>query len=294
MRPLPSAILFVTLLRLPCVDAFTAMPRVASEAKTLCTMRHEKIWRGAQPASIWRCTQPHMVDFFSVTQWAASTNQWLLTAEPGSSSWLQITPLNVALSLANLLVYAVLTFKFMPYLKDGESPFVPTASEKLQAMFGDGGCLLPGGGVIGDPPVSQQHLVDLGSGDGSVVRAAARIGGFGKASGYELNPALVRFSKLRSAGRSNEVFHLTSLWEAPLSDVDVVVLYILPNILAELAEKLSEELRDGAVVCSNRYPLPESQKLKLVREVTNVQTPLLNADVSSSLYCYRVCQARGE
>ena len=284
MRQAQSAI-GVILLVLTCADAFTAM-------RVLRLREYAEDGLGFTSAvqSELRSAKPRMVDFFGALQWAASTNQWLTTAEPGSMSWLQITPLNVALSLANVLVYAVLTFKFMPYLKDGDSPFVPTASEKLEAMFGDGGCLLPGGGVIGagDPPVGQQHLVDLGSGDGSIIRAATRIGGFGKASGYELNPVLVRFSKLRSAGRSNEHFHLTSLWEAPLADVDVVVVYILPNVLAELTEKLSRELADGAVVCSNRYPLPESQNLRLVREVTDVQTPLLNADVSSSLYCYRV------
>lgn len=191
-----------------------------------------------------------------------------------------------------VVLYSYLAFIFLPALQHGGSPFVPTAEEKLQMLFGTSGILLPGGGVLRheDPPLAKQHLVDLGSGDGSVVRAASRLAGFGRASGYEINPGLVKFSALRSARRVNEQFHQRSLWDAPLSDADVVVVYILPKFLDELGAKLGRELRHDAVVVSNAYPFPEMPHLRLVLEVP-VETPFwLRQDKSSSLWCYRVCK----
>lgn len=160
-------------------------------------------------------------------------------------------PIYVGLKWANIIAWSYAIFVFWPFIKNGDSPFVPTAPEKLQALFGSAGLLQSDGGLLSDDPaVAAQHLVDLGSGDGAIVRAATRVGGFGRASGYEINPGLVRLSEARSLGRDNEIFHQQSLWDAPLSDADVVVVYCLPQYLGDLGRKLGEELRDDAIVVS--------------------------------------------
>ena len=229
---------------------------------------------------------------------------WLVSAPDGAlPATLELSapgsPLNVALQWANIIALAVLAFIFFPTItRDGDSPFVATADEKLDALFGtDGGCLLPAaGGVLGpaDPAVSAQHLVDLGSGNGAVIRAATRVGGFGRASGYEINAGLVLASRLLSLGRANEVVYAASLWEASLADADVVVVYALPKFLSRLGEKLTSELRHDAIVVSNRWPFSpqETPGLRLVREV-KVETSLLSPDLSGSLYLYRVCAGDG-
>lgn len=72
--------------------------------------------------------------------------------------------------------------------------------------------------------------------------------------GYEINPTLVGYSHLRSALSPNERYRLKSLWEAELHDADVVFVFGVPSILAELQKKLSAELRPGAHVVSNTFP----------------------------------------
>ena len=210
---------------------------------------------------------------------------WAAAPESILPSWLpHASRLNVVLGCANIIAYLTAAFIFFPTILNGGSPFVANADEKLNALFGSSGCVQD----LGDAPAAEQHLVDLGSGDGSVVRAATRLGGFGRASGYEINPGLVSFSRLRSAGRANEEFHMQSLWEAPLADADVVLVYLLPKFLMDLGLKLADELRDGAIVVSNAYQFPEgTPRLRLVREVP-VATPFLNPDKSSSLWLYRV------
>lgn len=204
------------------------------------------------------------------------------------------TPLLLVLGAATMAPVGVLSMSFEQVLKGRGAPFVPTARQKLQVLFGEGGCLRPGSStcVLDAQALSAReiHLVDLGSGDGSIVRAATRMGGYGRATGYEINPALVRWSELQSAGAANEQYREESLWHAALDDADVVVVYGLPEIMAEMGEKLGNELREGAVVVSNAYRIPERDTLRLVREVP-VETAGWDPDGSSSLWLYRVMAA---
>ena len=71
------------------------------------------------------------------------------------------------------------------------APFVPTAQTKIDAIFGVDGLL----SMVQN---ERKHLVDLGSGAGGLVRAAVRQGGFGRATGYEINGALLSYARLRS------------------------------------------------------------------------------------------------
>src|SRR5271168_2992410 len=72
-------------------------------------------------------------------------------------------------------------------------------------------------------------LVDLGSGDGRILIAAAKAGA--EVVGYEINPILVRRSRRsiaragfggRPAESGNAVVHWESFWRADLSQFDVV------------------------------------------------------------------------
>ena len=84
------------------------------------------------------------------------------------------------------------------------------------------------------------------------------------------------------------VWALLNKASTALAVADVVLVYQLPVNLAELGAKLSRELREGAVVVSNAYPIPlEGLALKLIREVP-VATEVWNPDGSSSLWLYRV------
>lgn len=65
-------------------------------------------------------------------------------------------------------------------------------------------------------------LVDLGSGDGVILRIASRFGA--KAVGYEINPILVFISKFLSVGDERVSVRLQSFWSVMLPD-DVTIVY---------------------------------------------------------------------
>ena len=101
------------------------------------------------------------------------------------------------------------------------------------------------------------RVVDLGSGDGRLVFAAARKG-VDEAVGYEIHPFLVwRSTVLAKILRlPNAHFIAKSFWDVSLSEFNVVLVYQLPRVMIRLAQKFSAELPTGARIISNSFELP--------------------------------------
>ena len=68
---------------------------------------------------------------------------------------------------------------------------------------------------------SKDVLVDIGSGDGIVLRMASKYGA--KAIGYEIHPLLVLVSRLLSRGDKNVRVRLANFWRVSLPDTVTVV-----------------------------------------------------------------------
>lgn len=83
-------------------------------------------------------------------------------------------------------------------------------------------------------------LVDIGSGDGIVLRHASKLGAH--AVGYELNPALVLVSRLLSHGDDRVTIRLADFWLTSLpDDTTVVYIFSVSRDLAKLHRKLQTE-----------------------------------------------------
>lgn len=101
-----------------------------------------------------------------------------------------------------------------------------------------------------------ETAIDLGSGDGSVVIEAARNGA--QAIGVEINPFLVWYSRwrIKRAGlKTSATIVRGDFRHYPLSDADVVFLYLWPSTIEKLKEKLSQELKPGSRIISNGFPI---------------------------------------
>ncbi len=100
-------------------------------------------------------------------------------------------------------------------------------------------------------------VVDLGSGDGALVIAAAAAGA-ASAIGVEMNPLLVWYSRIRirRAGLHGRARIIRgNFYTTPLRGASVVLLYLWPSTLANIREKMESELETGARVVSNAFPI---------------------------------------
>ena len=98
-------------------------------------------------------------------------------------------------------------------------------------------------------------VVDLGSGDGRVVIAAARDYG-ARGLGIELDPKLVAESEAnaRQAGVAERVeFRQGDVLVADYRAATIVTLYLLPNLVDKLKPRLLAELKPGTRIVAHDY-----------------------------------------
>jgi len=124
-------------------------------------------------------------------------------------------------------------------------PFVPTPAEVVQRMLAMA--------KIG----KNDYVMDLGSGDGRVVREAARQYG-ARGLGVDQNAELVERSieLARREGVGDKVtFMVQDLFETDVSEASVVTMYLLPAVNLKVRPRLLANLRPGARVVSHDFDL---------------------------------------
>ena len=103
-------------------------------------------------------------------------------------------------------------------------------------------------------PGKNKLFLDLGSGDGRVVRTAV-IKHEVRGVGYEIHPLLVWYSKWRWRKVKNLDFKRQSMWEADLSPADYIYCYLSPRAMKKLAKKIQEECKKGTVMVSKAFEI---------------------------------------
>ncbi|XP_012373273.1 protein FAM173B [Octodon degus] len=145
---------------------------------------------------------------------------------------------------ALVAVYAVATPFLTPALRKVCLPFVPATAKQIE-------------NVLEMLRARRGSLVDIGSGDGRVVIAAAKEGF--TAVGYELNPWLVWYSRYRAwreGVHGSATFYISDLWKVSFSQYSNVVIFGVPQMMPQLERKLELELAGDARVIACRFPFP--------------------------------------
>lgn len=136
------------------------------------------------------------------------------------------------------------------------APYVPSQKRDLAIGFDD---LY----AIG----SGDHLVDIGSGDGVVLREAGRRGA--RATGYEINPLLVLLSRLLSRRYRSVTVRLANYLKVNLPD-DVTIVYLFGEDyhikkINRWLDSQAELLGRPLYVMSYGFALPDRQPMRELR-----------------------------
>jgi len=125
-----------------------------------------------------------------------------------------------------LFAAIVLLFGFVVFRG---APYVPSHRKEVERAFED---LYKVG--------SDDLVVDVGSGDGIILRLAAARGAH--AVGYELNPALVAITRFLSRKNKNVTVHLNDFWLVKLPpQTTLVYAFAVERDIQKLARKLQGE-----------------------------------------------------
>ncbi|HTN27481.1 MAG TPA: methyltransferase domain-containing protein [Burkholderiales bacterium] len=103
----------------------------------------------------------------------------------------------------------------------------------------------------------KDFVIDLGSGDGRIVLTAAKVFG-ARGFGVEIQEKLVKLANeaAQKEGIADRVkFINQDLFKTDISQATVLTMYLLPNTVNMLSDKLLTELRPGTRIISHDYPL---------------------------------------
>jgi len=125
-----------------------------------------------------------------------------------------------------ILFFVVLLFGFVTFRG---APYVPSRKKYIRQAFTE------------LYPLSKKDtIIDVGSGDGIVLRQAVSFGA--KAIGYELNPALVFISRFLSRNNKNIEVHLADFWFTQLPDTTTVVYaFMVTRDIKKFVKKMQSE-----------------------------------------------------
>jgi len=116
------------------------------------------------------------------------------------------------------------------------------------------------------------YVIDLGSGDGRTVIAAAKRGAV--AHGIEFNPDMVALSKRNAveAGVTDKATFVTAdIFESDISTATVITMFLLPDINLKLRPMLLD-LKPGTRIVSNSFTMQDWKADETVNVGADCQT----------------------
>jgi len=155
------------------------------------------------------------------------------------------------LALHLSVIFTAILFVLFTYVIAFGAPYLPTLKPKVAVALD----------VLGLK--KGQTLLELGSGDGRVLKAAAQRGI--TAIGYELNPLLVLYSKIR-LWRYRKVVRVVwgNYWRKSLPPADGVFVFLLQPYMKKLDAKIEKEYPDGIRLVSFAFTIDHKKPAKLV------------------------------
>ena len=147
------------------------------------------------------------------------------------------------------LIVCCIFFVLFTFVIAFGAPFLPTLKPKLSIAL-ELAQLKKG-----------QTLLELGSGDGRVLKAAARAGY--NVVGYELNPLLVvysRFSTIRYRKQVQIVWG--NYWKKTWPDADAIFVFLLQPYMEKLDARITKDCKKGTRLVSFAFTIQSKKPNK--------------------------------
>lgn len=161
-----------------------------------------------------------------------------------------IAYLMLLLALLFFFIFMSVYTLFLIYSSMKGAPYVPTKKKVIEEIL--------------KPAKIKKNtsFVELGSGDGRIVRYATKRYGI-KGLGVDINPILITWAKIlaKFEGLDKKVdFQIKDIFASDLKEFDYIYLFLMPDLIGKLTDKMNKELKSGAVVIAHGFPVKSWQK----------------------------------
>lgn len=135
------------------------------------------------------------------------------------------------------------------------APYLPVLSRDVQSLLDLAGVK------------EGETLLDLGCGDGRLLRAAARRGVTGV--GYEINPLVWLIAKLLCFPQRELIsIRLGNYWAASWPPCDIIYVFLIDRYMPKLDQVLQERLRKTTRVVSYVFKIPGRAAVRSTKNAT--------------------------
>ena len=167
-----------------------------------------------------------------------------------------------------------------------QAPFITTPEEVVERMLR----------LAGTGPADT--VLDLGSGDGRIVIAAAKTFG-ARGVGVDIDAKLVALSRenARKAGVADRtLFEERDALKTDLTRASVVTVYLLPFLIDQLQPRFLDELRPGARIVTHAFGMKgwRPDRSEIVRVVKRQSSEASQGETSEIHLWIVPAQARGD
>jgi hypothetical protein len=130
-------------------------------------------------------------------------------------------------------------------------------------------------------PDTPTTVIDLGCGDGGLLRRLAQARPECRFVGYEHAPLPWAWARISCRRLPNVEVRYGDFWSHPLGDYGLIYAFLSPDPMPRLWDKARIEMKSGASLVSNSFPIPGVAPAKTIDVGDGRRT---------RLYCYRpVC-----
>lgn len=166
----------------------------------------------------------------------------------------------LAILYASFLIIFAFSFLLTLFIK---VPFVPSKNKVAKKLIQEAD--------IKDG----QKIYDLGCGDGRLLIEASK-GKKIKAVGYEISPMAYILGRINTwFQKSKAEVKFKNFFNQNLKDANVIFLYLLPEILPAVGEKILEECAKGTRIISNTFKLPNIEPIKVIAKNPKLGMPTI-------------------
>lgn len=113
-------------------------------------------------------------------------------------------------------------------------------------------------------PGTPATVIDLGCGDGGLMRRLAQARPDCRFVGYEHAPLPWAWARLSCRRLPNVEVRYGDFWSHPLGDYGLVYAFLSPDPMPRLWEKARTEMKPGALLISNSFAVPDAEPVKAI------------------------------
>lgn len=176
------------------------------------------------------------------------------------------------------LVIATLFFSAigLSWFAGSDAPYVPTKINKCADLLKQAGLK------------KNHHFYELGSGDGRIVLAAARLGAF--ATGIEQSWLRVWYSRYQAKklNLKNTEFIHGNIFDRQYFPADCIFIFLLQPAVDKLEKKLRKELKKGCIVITQTFHFKNWKPIKKIDLTENKKNRLGKDLYAGDFWVYKV------